>query len=129
MAKSVSKRYSQKDLSYFKKIILEKIESAEKDLLLLRESFDNSSSNGTNDTYSTFKAFEEGSETLSKESNTLLASRQEKFIRDLRYALIRIENKTYGVCRKSGSLISKKRLELVPHATLSIEAKKNQRRR
>ena len=81
MAKSISKRYSQKDLDYFKKIILDKIESAEKDLLMLKESFDNSSSNGTNDTYSTFKAFEEGSETLSKESNTILASRQEKFIR------------------------------------------------
>ena len=129
MAKTISKRYSKKDLDYFKKIILEKIQSAERDLLLLKESFDNSSSNGTNDTYSTFKAFEEGSETLSKESNTLLASRQEKFIRDLKYALIRIENKTYGVCRQTDSLISKKRLELVPHATLSIEAKKNQRRR
>ena len=129
MAKNISKRYSQKDLDYFKKIILEKIMSAEKDLALLKESFDNSSSNGTNDTYSTFKAFEEGSETLSKESNTILASRQEKFIRDLNYALIRIENKTYGVCRQSGALISKKRLELVPHATLSIEAKKNQRKR
>jgi len=129
MAKNISKRYSQKDLDYFKKIILEKIMSAEKDLTLLKESFDNSSSNGTNDTYSTFKAFEEGSETLSKESNTILASRQEKFIRDLKYALIRIENKTYGVCRNTGMLISKKRLELVPHATLSIEAKKNQRKR
>ncbi len=129
MGKNISKRYSQKDLDYFKKIIQEKISSAEKDLTLLKESFDNSSSNGTNDTYSTFKAFEEGSETLSKESNTLLASRQEKFIRDLKYALIRIENKTYGVCRKTGELISKKRLELVPHATLSIEAKKNQRKR
>ena len=129
MGKNVSKRYSQKDLDYFKKIIQEKINSAEKDLSLLKESFDNSSSNGTNDTYSTFKAFEEGSETLSKESNTLLASRQEKFIRDLKYALIRIENKTYGVCRKTGGLISKERLELVPHATLSIEAKKNQRKR
>jgi len=126
MSKAVSKRYSQKDLDYFKKIILEKINSAEKDLALLKESFDNSSSNGTNDTYSTFKAFEEGSETLSKESNTILAARQEKFIRDLKYALIRIENKTYGVCRDTGKLISKKRLELVPHATLSIEAKKNQ---
>ena len=126
MSKAVSKRYSQKDLGYFKKIILEKINSAEKDLALLKESFDNSSSNGTNDTYSTFKAFEEGSETLSKESNTILAARQEKFIRDLKYALIRIENKTYGVCRDTGKLISKKRLELVPHATLSIEAKKNQ---
>ena len=129
MGKNISKRYSQKDLDYFKKIIQEKINSAEKDLSLLKESFDNSSSNGTNDTYSTFKAFEEGSETLSKESNTLLASRQEKFIRDLKYALIRIENKTYGVCRKTGELISKERLELVPHATLSIEAKKNQRKR
>tara|TARA_B100001564_G_C20253484_1_gene496006 strand:- start:6 stop:395 length:390 start_codon:yes stop_codon:yes gene_type:complete len=129
MGKNISKRYSQKDLDYFKKIIQEKISSAEKDLTLLKESFDNSSSNGTNDTYSTFKAFEEGSETLSKESNTLLASRQEKFIRDLKYALIRIENKTFGVCRKTGELISKERLELVPHATLSIEAKKNQRKR
>ena len=129
MGKNISKRYSQKDLDYFKKIIQEKINSAEKDLNLLKESFDNSSSNGTNDTYSTFKAFEEGSETLSKESNTLLASRQEKFIRDLKYALIRIENKTYGVCRKTGELISKERLMLVPHATLSIEAKKNQRKR
>ena len=129
MGKNISKRYSQKDLDYFKKIIQEKISSAEKDLTLLKESFDNSSSNGTNDTYSTFKAFEEGSETLSKESNTLLASRQEKFIRDLKYALIRIENKTYGVCRKTGGLISKERLTLVPHATLSIEAKKNQRKK
>ena len=129
MVKSISKRYSKKDLDFFKKIILEKITSAEKDLVLLKESFDNSSSNGTNDTYSTFRAFEEGSETLSKESNTILASRQEKFIRDLKHALIRIENKTYGVCRKTGKLISKKRLELVPHATLSIEAKKNQRRK
>ena len=129
MAKNISKRYSQKDLDYFKKIIMEKIMSAEKDLALLKESFDNSSSNGTNDTYSTFKAFEEGSETLSKESNTILASRQEKFIRDLRFALIRIENKTFGVCRNTGKLIAKKRLELVPHATLSIEAKKNQRKK
>ena len=74
---TISKRHSEKDLNYFKKIILKKIESAERDLVLLKESFDNSASNGTNDTYSTFKAFEEGSETLSKESNTLLASRQE----------------------------------------------------
>ena len=123
---TVSKRYSEKDLNFFKKIILKKIESAEKDLVLLKESFDNSKSNGTNDTYSTFKAFEEGSETLSKESNTLLASRQEKFIRDLKYALIRIENKTYGICRITGKLISKERLRLVPHATLSIEAKNAQ---
>ena len=84
----------------------------------------NDSNNGTDDTSPTFKSFEEGSETMSKEANTQLALRQEKFIRDLKNALIRIENKTYGVCRKTGKLISKKRLELVPHATLSIEAKK-----
>jgi RNA polymerase-binding transcription factor DksA len=83
----------------------------------------NDGNNGTEDTSPTFKAFEEGSQTMSKEANTQLAIRQEKFIRDLRSALIRIENKTYGVCRDNGKLINKKRLELVPHATLSIEAK------
>ena len=123
MKKSISKRYSDKDLAFFKKIILEKVRSAENDLKLLKDSYSNASSNGTDDTYSSFKSFEEGSETLSKESNTLLASRQEKFIRDLRHALIRIENKTYGICRETGNLIDKNRLVLVPHATLSIEAK------
>ena len=123
MKKSVSKRYSDTELEKFKKIILKKIDSAEEDLRLLKDSYSNASSNGTDDTYSTFKSFEEGSETLSKESNTMLAARQEKFIRDLRNALIRIENKTYGICRETGKLISKKRLVLVPHATLSIEAK------
>ena len=123
MAKGVSKRYSDKDLASFKKIIVKKIETAQEDLRLLKDSYSNASSNGTDDTYSSFKSFEEGSETLSKESNTLLASRQEKFIRDLKNALIRIENKTYGICRETGKLISKKRLVLVPHATLSIEAK------
>ncbi|MBL31202.1 MAG: molecular chaperone DnaK [Flavobacteriales bacterium] len=123
MKKSVSKRYSDTELERFKKIILKKIDSAEEDLRLLKDSYSNASSNGTDDTYSTFKSFEEGSETLSKESNTMLAARQEKFIRDLRNALIRIENKTYGICRETGKLISKKRLVLVPHATLSIEAK------
>ena len=123
MVKGVSKRYSDKDLADFKKIIVKKIETAQEDLKLLKDSYSNASSNGTDDTYSSFKSFEEGSETLSKESNTLLASRQEKFIRDLKNALIRIENKTYGICRETGKLISKKRLVLVPHATLSIEAK------
>ena len=123
MLKGVSKRYSDKDLASFKKIIVKKIETAQEDLKLLKDSYSNASSNGTDDTYSSFKSFEEGSETLSKESNTLLASRQEKFIRDLKNALIRIENKTYGICRETGKLISKKRLVLVPHATLSIEAK------
>lgn len=123
MKKGVSKRYSDKELLNFKKIIVKKIETAQADLRLLKDSYSNASSNGTDDTYSSFKSFEEGSETLSKESNTLLASRQEKFIRDLKNALIRIENKTYGICRETGKLISKKRLLLVPHATLSIEAK------
>ena len=126
MKKSVSKRYSDSELLKFKKIILKKIESAEADLTLLKDSYSNASSNGTDDTYSTFKSFEEGSQTLSKESNTMLAARQEKFIRDLRNALIRVENKTYGICRETGKLIDKKRLVLVPHATLSIEAKKMQ---
>ena len=123
MSKGVSKRYSDVELNKFKKIIVKKIEIAQKDLKLLKDSYSNASSNGTDDTYSSFKSFEEGSEILSKDSNTLLASRQEKFIRDLKNALIRIENKTYGICRETGKLISKKRLVLVPHATLSIEAK------
>ena len=123
MSKGVSKRYSDLELNKFREIIVKKIEIAQKDLKLLKDSYSNASSNGTDDTYSSFKSFEEGSETLSKESNTLLASRQEKFIRDLKNALIRIENKTYGICRETGKLISKKRLVLVPHATLSIEAK------
>ncbi|AJW63855.1 TraR/DksA C4-type zinc finger protein [Elizabethkingia sp. HX WHF] len=120
-------RYSDADLEEFRKIIEEKIEKAEKDLSLIRESFINDRNNGTDDTSPTFKAFEEGAETLSKEQNALLASRQEKFIRDLKNALIRIKNKTYGVCRVTGNLISKDRLKAVPHATLSIEAKNMQR--
>ncbi|AMX52562.1 TraR/DksA C4-type zinc finger protein [Elizabethkingia anophelis] len=120
-------RYSDADLEEFRKIIEEKIEKAEKDLSLIRESLINDQNNGTDDTSPTFKAFEEGAETLSKEQNALLASRQEKFIRDLKNALIRIKNKTYGVCRVTGNLISKERLKAVPHATLSIEAKNMQR--
>ena len=123
-----SKRYSDNDLEEFKTLILEKIGSAERDLKRLRDSITQGAGNGTNDTYSAFKAFEEGSETLSKESNSILAQRQEKFIRDLRNALIRIENKTYGICRVTGKLIKKERLKLVPHATLSIEAKEMQNR-
>ena len=118
-----SKRYSDKDLAEFKTLIEDKITSAKRDLNRLRDSITQGAGNGTNDTYSAFKAFEEGSETLSKESNSILAQRQEKFIRDLNNALIRIENKTYGICRVTGKLINKERLKLVPHATLSIEAK------
>ena len=120
-------RYSDADLQEFKKIIQEKREKAEKDLSLINESFINDQNNGTDDTSPTFKAFEEGAETLSKEQNAILAGRQEKFLRDLKHALIRIENKTYGVCRVTGKLIPKDRLRAVPHATLSIEAKNMQR--
>ena len=116
-------RYSDKDLKYFKSLIEEKIEKAQNDLALIKSAYMNDGNNGTEDTSPTFKAFEEGSQTMSKEANTQLAIRQEKFIRDLKSALIRIENKTYGVWRENGKLINKKRLELVPHATLSIEAK------
>lgn len=120
-------RYNDSDLQQFKKLINDKIEKAEKDLQLIRESFINDQNNGTDDTSPTFKAFEEGAETLSKEQNSILAGRQEKFVRDLKNALIRIENKTYGVCRVTGKLIPKERLMAVPHATLSIEAKNMQR--
>lgn len=119
-------RYSDKDLAEFKELILMKKERAEEDLALLKSIFKNDSDNGTDDTSPTFKAFEEGSETMSKEANVQLAIRQEKFIRDLKNALQRIENKTYGICRVTGKLIQKERLKLVPHATLSIEAKNMQ---
>ena len=119
-------RYSEKDLAEFKVLIQEKIKKAQHDLELIKSAYMNDHNNGTDDTSPTFKAFDEGSETMSKESNSALAIRQEKFIRDLKNALIRIENKTYGICRVTGKLIVKKRLELVPHATLSIEAKNMQ---
>lgn len=118
--------YTDKELEGFKQLILQKIKSAQEDLDILRAASSNDSDNGTDDTSPTFKAFEEGSSTLSKEENVKLAERQEKFIRNLRNALIRIENKSYGICRATGKLISKDRLNLVPHATLSIEAKKAQ---
>ena len=127
MAKEIKARYSDKDLDEFKILIEDKITEAQADLELLRSAYMNDGNNGTEDTSPTFKAFEEGSETMSKEANTQLAIRQEKFIRDLKNAMIRIENKTYGVCRVTGKLINKKRLLLVPHATLSIEAKNIQK--
>ncbi|MDG1822971.1 MAG: TraR/DksA family transcriptional regulator [Flavobacteriaceae bacterium] len=120
-------RYSDEALLEFKELIEQKIAKAQKDLDLIRSAYMNDGNNGTDDTAPTFKAFEEGSETMSKEANTQLAIRQEKFIRDLKNALIRIENKTYGVCRVTGKLINTERLKLVPHATLSIEAKNMQR--
>ena len=118
--------YTNTELKEFKHIIIEKIERAKEDLSLLKSAYANDADNGTEDTSPTFKAFEEGSTTLSKEENMKLAMRQEKFINNLKNALIRIQNKSYGVCRVTGKLISKDRLKLVPHATLSIEAKKMQ---
>ena len=119
-------RYSDKDLAAFKALIKERINKAQHDLELIKSAYMNDHNNGTEDTSPTFKAFDEGSSVMSKESNSALAIRQEKFIRDLKNALIRIENKSYGICRVTGKLINKKRLELVPHATLSIEAKNMQ---
>ena len=119
-------RYSDEELEEFRAIIEEKIRKAEEDLALIKSTYKNDTNNGTDDTSPTFKAFEEGSETMSKEANVQLAIRQEKFIRDLKNALLRIENKTYGICRVTGKLIQKERLKLVPHATLSIEAKRRQ---
>jgi RNA polymerase-binding transcription factor DksA len=119
-------KYSEEDLKEFKEIIQKKIARANEDLALLEAAYKNDSDNGTNDTSSSFKSFDEGSEVMNKEANVQLAIRQEKFIRDLKNALLRIENKTYGVCRVTGKLIQKERLKLVPHATLSIEAKRAQ---
>ena len=120
-------RFSDKELASFKALILEKIEKAQHDLELIKSAYMNDHNNGTEDTSPQFKAFDEGSAVMSKESNSQLAIRQEKFIRDLKNALIRVENKSYGVCRVTGKLINPKRLELVPHATLSIEAKNMQK--
>ena len=116
-------RYSDEELAEFKEIIVKKLEEATRDLDLLKEAYSNSGGADVNDTSPTFKVLEEGSQVLSKEENSQLAMRQEKFIRDLQNALIRIENKTYGICRVTGKLISKERLRSVPHATMSIEAK------
>ena len=120
-------RYSDADLAEFKALINAKLEKAKHDLDLIKSDYMNDLNNGTDDTSPTFKAFEEGSETMSKEANSQLAIRQEKFMRDLRNALVRIENKTYGLCKVTGKLINKEILKIVPHATMSIEAKNMQR--
>jgi RNA polymerase-binding transcription factor DksA len=127
MSTEIKNRFSDQELAEFKTLIEERIEKANEDLNLLKSAYMNNGNNGTDDTSPTFKAFEEGSQTMSKEANTQLAIRQEKFIRDLKNALIRIQNKTYGVCRVTSKLIRKERLVLVPHATLSIEAKNMQK--
>ena len=118
-------RYSDAELEEFRTIIMEKLDKAKRDYDLLREGISNSEGNDVSDTSPTFKVMEEGAATLSKEEVGRLAQRQMKFIQNLQAALIRIENKTYGICRETGKLISKERLRAVPHATLSIEAKKS----
>ena len=123
-----SKRYSDTDLEDFKVLILNKITEAKKDLEMLRDSLSYHDDNGTNDTSPSFKMMEDGSETLSREETAQLAVRQEKFINNLESALVRVENKTYGICRATGNLIRKERLRLVPHATLSISAKERENR-
>jgi len=120
-------RYSDGGTEEFRELILKKLEKARNDLELLTEAYTNHNEHDTNDTSPTFKVLEEGYQVLSKEENSRLAARQQKFIRSLENALIRIENKTYGVCRVTGKLISKDRLRSVPHATLSIEAKMNRK--
>ena len=120
-------KYSDAELEEFRSIILEKLEAAKRDYELLKASIMNADGNDVTDTSPTFKVLEEGASTLSKEEAGRLAQRQMKFIQSLQAALIRIENKTYGICRETGKLIPKERLRAVPHATLSIEAKQNQR--
>ena len=119
-------RYSDSDLQEFKDLINGKLKEAKEDLNLLKDALSHSDDHGTNDTGRSFNMMEDGSDTLSREEVAQLASRQEKFIASLKNALMRIENKTYGICRVTGKLIKKERLKLVPHATLSIEAKNAQ---
>lgn len=119
-------RYSDEELKEFKELILFKLEKAKEDYELLKSSITQEDGNDTQDTSPTFKVLEEGASVLSKEEAGKLAQRQQKFIQHLQAALVRVENKTYGVCRETGKLISKERLRAVPHATLSIEAKNNQ---
>ncbi|MBN2519009.1 MAG: TraR/DksA family transcriptional regulator [Bacteroidales bacterium] len=120
-------RYSDEELLEFKQIILGKLEKAKQDYELLKNFITHNESNDTEDTSPTFKVLEEGAATLSKEEAGRLAQRQLKFIQHLQGALVRIENKTYGICRVTGKLISKERLRAVPHATLCIDAKQNQK--
>ena len=120
-------RYSDEELEEFKTLILEKLRKATRDLKMLTEAYTVSNEHDTTDTSPTFKILEEGYQVMSKEENSRLAARQDKFIKALENALIRIENKSYGICRVTGKLISKERLRAVPHATLSIEAKNDKK--
>jgi len=119
-------RYSDEELKEFKQIIENKLKKAQEDYDILKNTLSRSDDNDTQDTSPTFKVLEEGATVLSKEETGKLAQRQLQFIQHLKAALIRIENKTYGICRATGKLISKDRLRAVPHATLSIDAKREQ---
>ncbi len=127
MENTDKKRYSDEELQEFKQLILEKLEKAENEYEILKNTLAHNDSNDVLDTSPTFKVLEEGANVLSREETGKLAQRQEKFIQHLKAALVRIENKTYGICRETGKLIQKERLRAVPHATLSIDAKKNQK--
>ena len=119
-------RYSDAELAEFKEIILKKLKMAKEELALLNESLSNSGDNGTEDTANIYKTLEDGSATQNKENLSQLAARQRKFIDNLEAAMVRVENKTYGICKVTGKLIPKERLRVVPHTTLSMEAKLNQ---
>ncbi|KQC00458.1 TraR/DksA C4-type zinc finger protein [Pedobacter sp. Hv1] len=126
MEKTEKTRYSDSELQEFKELIQDKLRSSREELLSLTSSLSNPNSNGTEDTSGAYKTLEDGSATLEKEQINQLAARQKKFIDNLEAALVRIENKTYGICRETGKLIQKERLRAVPHATLSMEAKLKQ---
>lgn len=128
MAETEKTRYSDAELEEFREIIMKKLEAARADYELLRATITHTSSNDTEDTSPTYKVLEEGASTLSKEENGRLATHQMKFIRNLELALVRIENKTYGICKTTGKLIPKERLLRVPHATECIEAKESRKR-
>lgn len=119
-------RYSDSELKEFRELINAKLAEASRDYELLKNTLSHKDDHGTDDTSPTFKLLEDGSDVLSKEETAQLAARQEKYIQNLKNALIRIENKTYGICRITGKLIPKERLRSVPHATLSIDAKMGQ---
>ena len=127
MAQQEKTRYTDAELAEFKELILKKLEQARHDYEELRSTISRVNGNDTEDTSPTFKVLEEGAATLTKEEMGRLAQRQLKFIQHLEAALVRIENKTYGICRETGKLIPKERLRVVPHATLSVEAKENRR--
>lgn len=122
-------RYSDEELAEFKELILSKLVLAKREYDQMMAVLMNTEGNDVHDTSPTFKVLEEGSTTQNKEELTTLAVRQQKFINGLQMALMRIENKTYGICRVTGKLIPKERLRAVPHATLSIEAKQMKNRK